>query len=152
MVWTHVITDPSLIAAAGQASVDMLQNLRGFGGVETGVIKRVIGSAWVRPTDASAESEGVLGITYTEADAEAASAVADPATDTLARWRYWKRFIVGTQATGELGRGAFTEFAFDLKMNQRIANIADAFNFIAESDDGTDGFVFSLGVRLLIQR
>ena len=121
--------------------------------IETGaLIKRVIGDVWARPTDASSESEGVFGMIMTEADAEAASAVADPFSDTGARWRYWKRFLLGTQATGELGTGSHVNFAIDLKMNQRIQKQTDAFNFIAESDDGTQGFVFALGLRLLIQR
>ncbi len=116
------------------------------------IIKRVLGDIWVRPTDASSESEGTLGLIYTEADAEAASAVADPFTDTQAKWKYWKRFIVGTQATGELGRGAFTDFQLDLKMNVKLNKPGDAFNIIAESDDGTQGFVFALGLRILLMR
>jgi len=155
MFWTHVVTDPSAVAAGGQASVDLLQNSRSILNSNLnsgGIIKRVIGDVWVRPTDASAESEGTLGLIYTEADAEAASAVADPFNDTQAKWRYWKRFLVGSQATGELNTGSFIDFHLDLKMNVRILKPGDAFNLIAESDDGTQGFVFALGLRVLIQR
>ena len=149
------MTDPAAVAAGGQASVDLLQNVRVLRGsnIETGAqIKRVVGDVWARPTDASSESEGVFGLVYTEADAEAASAVADPFSDTGARWRWWKRFLLGTQATGELGTGSFKHFELDLKMSQRIQKQTDAFNLIAESDDGTQGFVFAVGLRVLIQR
>ena len=155
MFWTHILTDPAAVAAGGQASVDLLQQCR----IETlvnlmsgAVIKRVVGNVYARPTDASSESEGSFGLIYTEEDAEAASTVADPFDDRQAKWRWWKRFILGTQATGELGRGAFKDFELDLKMNVRINKPGDAFNLVAESDDGTQGFVFAVGLRVFIQR
>ena len=155
MYWTHIVSDPAAVAAGGQASIDLLQDARveAVPNLMSGaILKRVIGDIYVRPTDASSESEGTLGLIYTEEDAEAASVVADPFTDQQAKWRWWKRFIVGTQATGELGLGEFKHFELDLKMNVKINKPGDAFNLIAESDDGTQGFVFAVGMRLLLQR
>ena len=150
-----MISDPSSVAPGGQASIDMLQNARSVAAdsiARGNVVKRVLGTLWVRPSDASSTTEAVGGIIMTEADAEAASAVADPAFDTLARWLWWKRMILGTQATGELGTGEYLRFELDLKMNARIFNRGDALNFILQNDDGTHSFTFALGMRLLIQK
>jgi len=154
-LWTHSVSDPATVTAGGQASLDVLQNVRSVApeAISRGnSIRRVLGSLYVRPGDASSETEGVVGLTYTEGDAEAASAVADPVSDTLARWLWWKRFILGTQATGELGLGDYKEFEFDLKMNLKLTDRTGALNFILENDDGTHTFTFAMGVRILIQR
>ena len=155
MQWTHVITDPANIAAAGQASVDILQNARSVADdsiARGNTIKRVLGDIYIWPGDASNITEGTIGITRTEADAEAASATADPGTDTLARWLYWKRILTGTQATGELSTGEATRFELDLKMNLRLNNRADALNVIIDNDDGTHTMLFALGLRILIAK
>ncbi len=152
MGWTHVISDPATVTAGGQSSIDLLQNVGNLLTTRGSVIKRILGTIWIRPGDASQETEGVMGIVYTEADAEAVSAVPDPAFDTQAPWRYWKRFVLGTQATGELGKGAYTEFNLDLKTNIRMRNVADALNLIMDNDDGTHTFTFAVGIRILVQR
>ena len=155
MQWTHIITDPAVVLPGGQASVDLLQNARTVAPDAIGrgnTIKRILGDVWIRPGAAGSETEGVMGITKTEADAEAASATADPAFNTLARWLYWKRFIVGTEATDELGIGALRQFNMDLKMNVQIFNRADALNLILDNDDGTHAFIFALGLRILIAK
>ena len=155
MQWTHVITDPANVTAGGQASVDLLQNARTVAAdsiARGNTIKRIIGDVYVWPGDASNITEAVMGITKTEADAEAASATADPGTDTLARWLYWKRFLLGTQATGELSTGEPSVFNLDLKMNVRINNRADALNLILDNDDGTHTYLFALGLRILIAK
>ncbi len=155
MQWTHIITDPANVTSGGQASVDLLQNARSVAAdsiARGNTIKRILGDVYIWPGDASNISEGTMGITKTEADAEAASATADPAFDTLARWNWWKRFLVGTQATGELSTGEASVFHLDLKMNLKIFNRADAVNFIVDNDDGTQTFLFALGLRILIAK
>ncbi len=154
MQWTHVITDPASVSGGGQASVDLLQNARTVAAdsiARGNIIKRVLGTIWIRPGSDS-EVEGVMGIIKTEADAEAASATADPATDTLARWLYWKRFILGSEATGELATLDYRPFELDLKMHVRITNRADALNLVLDNDDPTFTFVFALGLRILMQK
>ncbi len=155
MQWTHVVSDPANVDPAGQASVDLLQNARAVAedSIARGnIIKRVVGTVWIRPGAAQNTTEGVMGLIRTEADAEAASAVADPLSDTLARWLYWNRFVVGSQATGQAPTGQFERWELDLKMNLRINNRADALNFILENDDGTQSFTFALGLRVLMQK
>ncbi len=153
--WTHVVSDPSNVNPGGQASVDLLQNARSVApdSIARGnIVKRVVGTYMVRPANVSATTEGVVGLIRTEGDAEAASAVADPFSDTLARWLYWNRFIVGTLATSAVPTGEWRYFDLDLKMNMRINNRADALNMIFENDDGTQSFSFALGLRILMQK
>ncbi len=116
------------------------------------VITRILGSIFIRPGDASAETEGTFGIIPVEADAETASAIPDPFSDTFAKWMHWQRFLVGTEATGELGTGKYLEFKVDIKTKRRINKRGDALDFIIESDDGTQTFTFALGLRILIAR
>ena len=155
MQWTHVVSDPSNVNPGGQASVDLLQNARSVAAdsiARGNIIKRIVGTYMIRPGAASSGTEGVVAIILTEADAEAASAVADPLTDTLAPWRYWNRFMTGTGASSATPTGEWRYFALDLKMNLRIKNRADALNIIFENDDGTQSFSFALGLRVLMQK
>ena len=152
MSWTHIITDPASVSPGGQASVDLLQNARAVADdtlSRGNLVKRILGDVYICPGDASSTTEGVMGIVRQEAQA---SGSAFPAFDTLARWLYWKRFVIGTEATGELGTGMYKAFSLDLKMNYKIWNRADELNLVLDNDDGTHVFVFSLGLRLLIAK
>jgi len=115
-------------------------------------ITRIIGNLWIRPGDASSETEGTFGIHMVEQDAEAASAIPDPLSDTTASWMHWQRFLLGTQATGELGRGEYHKFELDIKAQRKMVKRGDSLNLILENDDGTHTFTFALGLRILIKR
>ena len=147
-----MITDPANVNPAGQASVDLLQNVTATNRGQPLTVVRMIGKVHIWPGDASNISEGVFGFIDVEADAELASAIPDPATDTAAKWMHWDRFLLGTQATGELSMGESTVFALDIKAQRRLRASGDTVDFIIDNDDGTHTFLFALGLRILLRR
>ncbi len=160
MAWTHAFLDPSNLGPGGQARVNLLQNAQNPTSIienrddiirRGSTITRVVGSLWVRPADASSVSEGVFGLAMVESDAEAASAVPDPTDDTAFPWMHWERFVVGSEATGELATGDWIHFKLDIKAQRKMKSRRDALNLIMNNDDGTHSFSFALGLRVLIR-
>ena len=144
------MTDPATVTAGGQASVDLMQNALEFQLQRGTTLIRTVGDIWVRPGDASAETEGVFGIHLIEPDAENASAIPDPLSDTGAGWLHWERFLVGSQATGELATGAYVKFHLDIKAKRTFRMESMSVDFIIENDDGMQTFTFALGLRMLL--
>ena len=150
--WSHIVTDPANVTAGGQASVDLLQNFDVSQTRRGSLVERIVGKLYVWPGDASNITEATVGLAMIEADAEAASAIPDPLTDTSFPWMHWERFLLGTQATGELSTGEPEIIDMDMKPKRVIRDPQMSLDLIIENDDGTHTFLFALGLRILISR
>ena len=148
--WNAFSSDPANVNPAGVAAHSLLGN---FNAEQRGgaTLVRLIGDVRIWPGDASNITEGFMGISPVDAEANAAGAFPEPATDTSARWLWWKRFFVGTQATGELGTGLGENFHFDLKMRVLLRDRLMTVQLLVENDDGTHTFLVGVGVRALLQ-
>ncbi len=137
--------------------MDLLQNLTGtnltYQAAAGNTVTRILGTVWVRSGAPDNDTEGVFGLHYVEADAELASAIPDPLSDTTAKWMHWRRFLVGASGSGATGSAApFVEFELDVKAQRKMRSPADTVNFIIENDDATQSFIFALGLRVLLRR
>ena len=148
--WSGFVSDPANVNPAGLAASNLLS---GFtqADLEGSTLVRMVGSVRVWPGDASNISEGVMGIIGMPKETADAGAFPEPLTDTGSRWMWWKRFLTGTQATGELGTGLGATFDLDIKLNFRVPGVQGTVQLLVENDDGTHTFLFAVGIRSLLK-
>ena len=148
--WNGFSSDPVNVNPAGVAAHNLLS---GFltSDLEGATLVRTVGDIRIWPGDASNISEGVMGLIVLPKETADAGAFPEPLSDTGSQWRWWKRFLVGTQATGELGTGLGELFHLDLKLNVRLPGVDATFQLLVENDDGTHTFLVAAGFRTLLK-
>ena len=144
------MSDPANVNPAGLAASSLLSGFS-VADLEGATLVRMVGNVRIWPGDASNISEGIMGIIGLPKETSDAGAYPEPLTDSGSRWMWWKRFLVGTQATGELGTGLGVDFDLDVKLNFRLPGVQGGVHLLVENDDGTHTFLFAVGIRSLIR-
>ena len=148
--WEFFTSDPANVNPAGVAAHNLLSAFTDADR-EGATIARVIGDVFFWPGDASNITEATVGVVPILEEQSNAGAFPEPATDGQVKWMFWKRVMLGTQATGELGTGDVFRLAIDIKVKRRVPGGRDTLQLLAENDDPTHTFLVAVGVRVLLQ-
>jgi len=145
--WENAVTDNALVAAGGQAVIDLTENFfeePTMGRVGLSVV-RILGTLNIFGSTQDAPGEYAAGIAMIPAEA-GVTTLPDPVTDSDFPWLWWTR-----GATSRSGDPIVARVPVDVKSRRRFREAFSSLVFVIDNDDPAVILEFNIGLRMLFQ-